>query len=259
MSLANMVSGLLGGTPCTGVLVRTAVNIGSGATHKTSQFINALVVLLIVGVGAPVFVYLPMPVIAAILVTSSCRLVPLAVMDKLWHLDRPEFVILIVSWLICVFADGAAGLLVGAFVSLLRLAKKTSEAQLRMDVPKDSVLTVKLQGSLNYINCPDFETQIVDKMQEEDPAFVCLELDEVVFVDVDGLDVLEKIHSICLKKEGCTLALVVSKQEQDAEASVLTRSSFLHELKERNLVFSTIDDALAAMPATGYKQNAVDA
>jgi len=95
MSLANMVSGLLGGTPCTGVLVRTAVNIGSGATHKTSQFINALVVLLIVGVGAPVFVYLPMPVIAAILVTSSCRLVPLAVMDKLWHLDRPEFVILI--------------------------------------------------------------------------------------------------------------------------------------------------------------------
>jgi len=258
MSLANMVSGLLGGTPCTGVLVRTAVNIGSGATHKTSQFINALVVFIIVAIGAPIFVYLPMPVIAAILVTSSCRLVPLTVMDKLWHLDRPEFFILIISWLICIFADGAAGLLVGGFVSLLRLAKKTSEAQLRMDVPKDSVLTVKLQGSLNYINCPDFETQIVDKMQEEDPAFVCLELDEVVFVDVDGLDVLEKISNICSKKDECKLALVVSKEEQEAEASVLTRSSFVHELKERDLVFSTIDDALAAMTEVS-KQNAVDA
>lgn len=258
MSLANMVSGLLGGTPCTGVLVRTAVNIGSGATHKTSQFINALVVFIIVAIGAPIFVYLPMPVIAAILVTSSCRLVPLTVMDKLWHLDRPEFFILIISWLICIFADGAAGLLVGGFVSLLRLAKKTSEAQLRMDVPKDSVLTVKLQGSLNYINCPDFETQIVDKMQEEDPAFVCLELDEVVFVDVDGLDVLEKISNICSKKDECKLALVVSKEEQEAEASVLTRSSFVHELKERDLVFSSIDDALAAMTEVS-KQNAVDA
>lgn len=36
MAVANMVSGALGGTPCTGVLVRTAVNCSSGATHKTS-------------------------------------------------------------------------------------------------------------------------------------------------------------------------------------------------------------------------------
>lgn len=33
MSLGNILSGVLGGTPCTGVLVRTGVNIGSGATN----------------------------------------------------------------------------------------------------------------------------------------------------------------------------------------------------------------------------------
>lgn len=36
MSIANIACGILGGTPCTGVLVRTAVNVSSGATHKTS-------------------------------------------------------------------------------------------------------------------------------------------------------------------------------------------------------------------------------
>ena len=36
MSLGNMLSGLLGGTPCTGVLVRTGVNIKSGANDKIS-------------------------------------------------------------------------------------------------------------------------------------------------------------------------------------------------------------------------------
>lgn len=36
MGLANVVCGALGGTPCTGVLVRTSVNVSSGATHKTS-------------------------------------------------------------------------------------------------------------------------------------------------------------------------------------------------------------------------------
>ena len=36
MPLGNILSGVLGGKPCTGVLVRTAVNITAGATHKTS-------------------------------------------------------------------------------------------------------------------------------------------------------------------------------------------------------------------------------
>lgn len=36
MSLANIVAGVLGGTPCTGVLIRTNVNIQTKATHKTS-------------------------------------------------------------------------------------------------------------------------------------------------------------------------------------------------------------------------------
>lgn len=80
MALANMLSGIMGGTPCTGVLVRTDVNVASGATDKMSQFINAVSVLLIVLLLLPMFTYLPMPVIASILMTSAFRLVPLKVM-----------------------------------------------------------------------------------------------------------------------------------------------------------------------------------
>ena len=36
LSVANIVCGAVGATPCTGVLVRTAVNIASGATSKFS-------------------------------------------------------------------------------------------------------------------------------------------------------------------------------------------------------------------------------
>lgn len=36
MGVANFVSGFMGGTPCTGVLVRTGVNIASGANDKMS-------------------------------------------------------------------------------------------------------------------------------------------------------------------------------------------------------------------------------
>jgi len=121
MSIANIVSGLLGGTPCTGVLIRTNVNVQTKATHKTSQFINALIVLLIVVFLANVFTYIPMCVIASILVTSSCRLVPMTVMKQLWNAERFDFWILIITWLICVFKDGAMGLLIGMLLSFLKL------------------------------------------------------------------------------------------------------------------------------------------
>jgi SulP family sulfate permease len=76
LGVANMFSGAMGGTPCTGVLVRTAVNISSGATHKTSQFINAIVVMIMIFAVMPVFTFIPMPVIASILVCSAWRLIP---------------------------------------------------------------------------------------------------------------------------------------------------------------------------------------
>lgn len=47
MSCGNVMSGIFGGLPCTGVLVRTAVNIDYGAESRASQLINSGYVLLI--------------------------------------------------------------------------------------------------------------------------------------------------------------------------------------------------------------------
>lgn len=196
MSIANVVAGLLGGTPCTGVLIRTNVNIQTKATHKTSQFINAVVVFLVVIILSPVFVYLPMSVIASILVTSSCRLVPKTVMKQLWDADRAEFWILIITWLICVFQDGAVGLLMGAFISFLKMSKKQDEAEMMITCEglddKKKVMKVELNGSLNYINVVHFENQVIDVLLSENPEYIQVNC-KALFVDMDGLLSLEKI------------------------------------------------------------------
>jgi MFS superfamily sulfate permease-like transporter len=74
-----------------------------------------------------VFTYIPMAVIASILMTSACRLVPKTIMAQLWNVDKFEFTVLIITWLICVFKDGAVGLMVGAFISFLKQSEKQSE------------------------------------------------------------------------------------------------------------------------------------
>ena len=74
-----MVAGFMGGTPATGVLIRTALNISSGATHMTSQFICGFAVLVIMTFLTKFFAYLPMPIIASILLNMALRLVPFEV------------------------------------------------------------------------------------------------------------------------------------------------------------------------------------
>ena len=67
----------------------------------------------------PVFTYIPLPFIAAILFTSACRLIPFKYMYYLWSVDKVELFVLIFTAFVCVFEDGALGLLAGAFISLL--------------------------------------------------------------------------------------------------------------------------------------------
>jgi len=128
MSLANILSGVLGGTPCTGVLVRTGVNVTAGATDKISQLINGVMVLIITLAFMPAFVYMPLPGIAAILIVSATRLVPFGVMARLYSADIAELIILLLTTAICVLVDGAVGLLIGGVIAILRNATKTAEA-----------------------------------------------------------------------------------------------------------------------------------
>jgi SulP family sulfate permease len=133
MALGNMLSGFLGGTPCTGVLVRTGVNVASGATDKMSQLINSIAVLIIVLLLLPGFTYIPMPVISSILMTSAFRLIPFKVMKQLINEDMPDFGILIFTFCVCIFMDGALGLLAGGFMALMRNAANNNKGYLSFE------------------------------------------------------------------------------------------------------------------------------
>ena len=114
----------MGGLPCTGVLVRTAVNFQTGANHKASQFINSIFVFVIVLVFLSGFAHSPMPVIASILMVSCFRLIPVKIMKELYKINKFDFFILLSTWLICIFFDGAIGLLTGGAFSIVFLKFK---------------------------------------------------------------------------------------------------------------------------------------
>ena len=223
-----MVSGIAGGIPCTGVLVRTAVNIASGADHKYSQLINAFWVLMIVVVLIPLFVYIPMCIIASILVTSAFRLIPISIMKQMWHNDKAEFLILWITMLICIFIDGAMGLMAGSFISLLRHAVNTGEAELEITDNQDGSGELKItpDGPINFINTIDFGIKTVDAVKSTKMKVIVIDLKTVTHIDCDGLENLEKIVSSAPKDA----KVVFIGQETDSKVwanSMLKKNSIV--------------------------------
>ena len=199
MSLANMLSGIMGGTPCTGVLVRTGVNVASGATDKMSQLINAVSVLAIVMILLPIFTYIPMPVIASILMTSAFRLVPIKIMSQLLNEDMPEFFILIFTTCVCIFGDGCLGLLAGGFAALMRNAAANNYGYVSFQ-QEGSTLVASISGQLSYINALDVEICITDKAKSSSIEYVIVDLSNLKFIDIDGIECLKFISKISATK-----------------------------------------------------------
>lgn len=255
MAIGNIVAGLLGGTPCTGVLVRTAVNVSSGATYKYSQFINACVVLLMVLVLMPYFAYIPMHCIAAILVTSSCRLVPLKPLAAYWRLDMGNFFILLFTCAACVLIDGAMGLLMGAMICLLRNAVQSREGTV-ITGEHGVAMTITVEGCFTYITSYDIESRILDRIREAKPECVVIVLSDVTAIDLDGLESLAQVFK---QRSTIPMACVLpkSKEADGAAASVgnvhesFQKSKLYDDLSGAGLTFSNTDDAAGCVTGPG--------
>ena len=70
----NTVSGVLGGIPLTGVIVRSSANVDFGATNRLSTIMHGVWVLLFVGALPFVLEAIPLTALAAILVVTGFKL-----------------------------------------------------------------------------------------------------------------------------------------------------------------------------------------
>jgi len=125
---SHVLCGVAGALPPSGVFVRTSLNCQSGATHRTSQVFNALVVLFIAGVAMPVFSYLPLPTVAAILCVASINMaIPtFTLLIKFAKTDMTSCAIMTATTLLCVVVDTVVGLIFGMIVAVFMHAEKST-------------------------------------------------------------------------------------------------------------------------------------
>lgn len=117
--IGNMISGLLGGLPVTSVIVRTSVNIQSGARTKLSAIFHGMLLLIGLLVFPTLITKIPLAVLACILLLAGYNLAHpkkiLATINEGYAFYIPFFVTVIVV----VLEDLLIGVLTGQVVAVL--------------------------------------------------------------------------------------------------------------------------------------------
>lgn len=200
LALTHAVCGLAGAMPPTGVFVRTNLNQTLGSVHRASQFMQAALVGTVTLFAMPLFQFMPMPTIAAVLVVAAARMLPWGYLAELWRHDRADFYLCMLTATLAVSSDMIVGLLVGTVVALLRNAAQTARApntvQHATGASKAGTAVLAVSGAVTYVNAREVLTRGLacpSASVDGDAQRALLDLSGVLCVDSEGLAALHTL------------------------------------------------------------------
>src|SRR5581483_10330218 len=103
--VANMVLGVFGGMPATGVIARTATNVRSGARSPVAGLVHALTLLAVLLLGAPLAQHIPLAALSAVLVVVSLRMGEWHQFIRLKHWPRSDVAVFLCAFVLTVTVD----------------------------------------------------------------------------------------------------------------------------------------------------------
>jgi sulfate permease, SulP family len=125
--VANIASALFGGLPATGAIARTATNIRSGARSPVAGMAHALFLLLFVMTLAPLMSYVPLAVLAAILVMVAWYMAEIESFRHLMHGPLGDRMVLLVTFGLTVVFDLTVAIEVGIVLAAFLFMHSMSE------------------------------------------------------------------------------------------------------------------------------------
>ena len=253
LGLANIASGFAGGIPTTAALARTALNIRSGATHKISTAISSTFIIIISFLLLNYFKFLPLTIIASILVVVGIRMIEMEHFARMFKTDKINFFIALIVAIITILEDPIMGLLLGALISMLIFMQKLSKGQfellsnkqeenifaLKEKAKETNTLIYSIKGELAYINAQSHITRFEKTPIENDN--IIINLKNINFIDLDGIEAIEEIIEIITSKQK-KLMLVI--EENSLTQKMLNQSHKFNNLKNKNLIFNSLSLAL---------------
>jgi SulP family sulfate permease len=252
--IANIASPLFGGLPATGAIARTATNIRSGAQTPVAGIIHALTLLVILLVAAPFARYVPLAVLAAILLVVAYNMGDWGEIPELLRLTKTDVAVWIVTFALTVFADltqaVGVGMVCAALLFIKRVADTTTVTAVTEEYVQDGhvhilqnktippyVRIFRIHGPFLFGATDKLRTAL-DGMHDA-PDIVILRLRNMTALDATGLRAFEELAA-ALQGTGRHLLLCGARHQP---ARLIARADFHRHIGDANIC-ANIDEAL---------------
>ncbi|MES2623771.1 MAG: SulP family inorganic anion transporter [Pseudomonadota bacterium] len=206
--IANIVAPLFGGFAATGAIARTATNIRNGATSPLAGIIHSVTLVAVLLFLAPLASSIPLAALAAILFVVAWNMSEVKhftyILQKAPTADR---VILVITFVLTVFADLVVAVNVGVIIAVLHFlrrmvsavetqqldapALKSELAEYGLaDLPKD-VLVYEITGPMFFGAVENFVAAL--HQTHTDPKTLIMRLRRVPFIDITGIQAMQEV------------------------------------------------------------------
>jgi high affinity sulfate transporter 1 len=115
LGAANLASGLFQGFAISSSASRTPVAVAAGARSQLTPLVGAATIALLLVFAPGALRNLPLPMLAAVVITAAIGLIDVAAVRRLYRVRRSEFVL----WLAGFLGVALLGVLLGIFVAIL--------------------------------------------------------------------------------------------------------------------------------------------
>jgi Sulfate permease and related transporters (MFS superfamily) len=195
--LGNVVGSLFSCFVSCGSFNRSAANLEAGAKTPLAGVISALVVIALILTATPLLAYLPMPVVAGVLILVGAALVNLRDIHAIVRLcgeGRLAFVLVLATTL---FSSVSSGVMVGILASIVMYLRSVSRPEM-FAVPEDSqslwlpadmseAQVVRLRGNLYFGATSHLEKLLADTVSTQHLVIVG---DTITVLDPSAAQVL---------------------------------------------------------------------
>ncbi|QJQ18454.1 SulP family inorganic anion transporter [Pseudomonas sp. SK] len=187
--IGNMLCGLLGALPMTGVIVRSSANVQAGAQTRASAILHGAWLLAFVVALGSVLQQIPVASLAGVLVYTGVKLVDFKALRGLSRYGRMPMFTYVATAVTIIFTDLLTGVLLGFALTLLKLAFKAARLKISLaQLETSGHMELRLSGAATFLKVPAL-TQVLDSV----PAGTTLHvpLANLTYIDHSCLELLE--------------------------------------------------------------------
>lgn len=260
--IGNAVAGLFCGIAGAGATMRTVVNVKSGGRTQISGMVHALFLLaILLGLGSLVK-YVPLSVLAGILITVGWGIIDFRGFRDLTHIPKADAFVLVVVFLMTVFVDlltaVGIGMVIAAVLFMKRagdLVEKQYEGGILNDgfdhnTPwedetgvteemKNHIYILRLGGPVFFASITGFN-KVMHEVPTNGIKTVVIRMKRVTFMDQSGAYALETAIKD-LQAQGIEVLMTIIQPQADA---ILHKTHIIPTLVPEERTFKTFEDCI---------------